>query len=208
MKYYALALFFSMALLGCSIPDSSFPSMIPPIFPSVEPTPFAFPTASINATPTPTPEPAKLKTWIYQLTGYENNFDRLLETPSDILVVDAMRQTPDTFFRSEEVQKLRKKHPTVLAYVSIGEAEDYRYYFIPEWKKNPPTWMGRNNPNWTGNIKVKYWDPAWQKIILEYVDRVSRIGFDGVYLDIVDGFEYWSDPDTNESEILDVDDAA
>ena len=28
-----------------------------------------------------------------------------------------------------------------IAYMSIGEAEDYRYYFRPEWLVEPPTWL-------------------------------------------------------------------
>ena len=47
------------------------------------------------------------------------------------------------------------------------------------------------NPDWPGNYKVKYWDPAWQAIVKQYVDRVIEAGFDGVYLDIIDAYEFW-----------------
>ena len=45
------------------------------------------------------------------------------------------------------------------------------------------------NPEWKGNYRVKYWNADWQKIILPDVDKIMAAGFDGVYLDIVDGFE-------------------
>lgn len=42
---------------------------------------------------------------------------------------------------------------------------------------------------------MKYWEPDWQSIIYgfptSYVDKVIESGFDGVYLDIIDAYEYW-----------------
>jgi len=83
----------------------------------------------------------------------------------------------------------------VIAYMSIGEAEDYRYYWQPEWDSNPPSWLKGENPHWEGNYKVEYWDPLWQQIIFgtdsSYLDKILDAGFDGVYLDIIDAFEYF-----------------
>ena len=42
-----------------------------------------------------------------------------------------------------------------------------------------------------GNYKVKYWDPQWQEIILQEVQLIIAQGFDGVYLDIIDAFEFF-----------------
>ena len=61
-----------------------------------------------------------------------------------------------------------------------------------------PCWLFRTNPDWAGNYKVQYWSDAWQTIVLEYVDKIIEYGFDGVYLDVIDGFEYWSDPGNGE----------
>jgi len=77
----------------------------------------------------------------------------------------------------------------VIAYLSIGEAEDYRAYWQAAWKTTPPTFLLGENPEWKGNYRVKYWQPAWQQIILADVDKIMAAGFDGTYLDIVDGFE-------------------
>lgn len=49
--------------------------------------------------------------------------------------------------------------------MSIGEAENYRYYRRHEWDQKKPAWLDAENPNWSGNFKVKYWDSEWQKII-------------------------------------------
>lgn len=87
----------------------------------------------------------------------------------------------------------------VLAYLSIGEAEDYRPYWNPKWDsgsdgqpdEGSPPWLREENPAWAGNYKVAYWNPGWQKIILGELASILRGGFDGVYLDIVDGFEFF-----------------
>jgi len=79
--------------------------------------------------------------------------------------------------------------------MSIGEAEDYRYYWKAEWKTNPPSWLAEENPNWPGNYKVRYWNEDWQNIIYgnndSYLRKILDAGFDGVYLDIIDAFEYF-----------------
>ncbi|MEK7498774.1 MAG: MJ1477/TM1410 family putative glycoside hydrolase [Patescibacteria group bacterium] len=147
---------------------------------------------------------------LYFLTGYEKSgaFASILNTSSEYLVVDAFKAVPNDLFSKKEVNTMKKSHNVVLAYLSIGEAEEYRYYWKPEWKEKPPGWMGKTNPDWEGNIKVKYWDSDWQNIILGYVDKIVGQGFDGAYLDIVDGYEYWADSNNGENEILEQDVAA
>ncbi|MFV8358526.1 endo alpha-1,4 polygalactosaminidase, partial [Flavobacterium sp. XS1P32] len=76
-----------------------------------------------------------------------------------------------------------------------GEAENYRYYWQPSWNTNKPSWLDTQNPNWAGNYKVKYWNKEWQNIIYDnnnsYVKKIIDSNFDGVYLDIIDAFEYY-----------------
>ena len=40
---------------------------------------------------------------------------------------------------------------------------------------------------------MRFWDEAWQIIILEYLDRIIYAGFDGIYLDIIDAYEFFED---------------
>lgn len=83
----------------------------------------------------------------------------------------------------------------VLAYLSIGEAEDYRHYWRDQWSTAPPAWLGPENPHWPGNFRVRYWHPDWQSIIMGHsdssLDQILAQGFDGVYLDIIDAYEYY-----------------
>lgn len=116
----------------------------------------------------------------------------------DLVIMDAFFQRDDPF-TSKDVslirQKARRGKRLVIAYMSIGEAEDYRYYWRRGWAKTNPPWLEKENPDWPGNHKVRYWDPAWQKIIFgnedSYLKKIIDAGFDGVYLDIIDAFEYF-----------------
>lgn len=100
-------------------------------------------------------------------------------------------------FGADEVQLMQRRpdggRRILLAYMSIGEAEDYRFYWQRDWNATPPAWLDEENPDWPGNYKVRYWHPEWQRLIFgspgAYLDRILEAGFDGVYLDIVDA--YW-----------------
>ena len=85
----------------------------------------------------------------------------------------------------------------MLCYVSIGEAEDYRFYWKKGWKPGNPAFLGPENPQWKRNFAARYWEPAWQAVFLggkdSYLSRVQAAGFDGVYLDKVDEYEWFEE---------------
>jgi len=60
-----------------------------------------------------------------------------------------------------------------------------------------PSFLHSENPNWEGNFYVHYWDEEWQKIICgnddSYLKKILDAGFDGVYLDLIDAFEYFEE---------------
>ncbi|HEY9005481.1 endo alpha-1,4 polygalactosaminidase [Ohtaekwangia sp.] len=146
---------------------------------------------------------ADAKNFLYLLNSknYSSKSDflqALKATRYDVLIID-MFFTDGTALTADEVAQLKTKSGggsrKVIAYMSIGEAEDYRYYWQSDWNKNKPSWMDAENPNWPGNYKVKYWNTDWQNIIYKnsdsYLNKIVNAGFDGVYLDIIDAFEYY-----------------
>jgi cysteinyl-tRNA synthetase, unknown class len=118
-------------------------------------------------------------------------------TNYDCIIMDAFFD--DESYTSAEIEQLRQKanggKRLVIAYMSIGEAEDYRFYWKPWWSFNSPDWMATPNPDWPGNYAVQYWNTEWQDIICgqedSYLNKILSAGFDGTYLDIIDGYEYW-----------------
>ncbi|MBC2604300.1 MJ1477/TM1410 family putative glycoside hydrolase [Puniceicoccus vermicola] len=117
-----------------------------------------------------------------------------------ILDLDFSEDMP---WNREDLDHIRagKSGRKMIAYISIGEAEDYRPYWRKEWSRNgeltaaAPSWLGTENPDWEGNYRVNYWDSQWQSIILGSIDSAFEQGFDGVYLDIIDGFESFEESD-------------
>lgn len=116
-------------------------------------------------------------------------------TDYDLIIMDLFLD--DTPFNVSEIESMKHKKNggkrLLICYMSIGEAEDYRYYWQTGWSSNKPSWLGDENPDWPGNYQVKYWEKEWQNIIYgndqSYIKRILDTHFDGVYLDIIDAFE-------------------
>jgi cysteinyl-tRNA synthetase, unknown class len=141
-----------------------------------------------------------IRSWGYQLQGIDANV--LAGVPYDAIVIDYSRDGRDeTALTAADVARLKRKPDgtprVVLAYMSIGEAESYRFYWKRRWSDfwfipnfiTKPAWRAKLNGDWGGNYAVRYWEPEWQAIISGdggYLDRILRAGFDGVWLDKVD----------------------
>ncbi|MFB6319449.1 endo alpha-1,4 polygalactosaminidase [Saccharicrinis sp. FJH54] len=147
---------------------------------------------------------ADAKNFLYLINGEKYNTKQefihaVSATDYDLIIIDLFHD--NVAFTAQEIAGLKLKKNggkrLVICYMSIGEAEDYRYYWNTIWLKNQPEWLYKENPDWEGNYKVWYWDPEWQSLIYgnndAYLDRIMAAGFDGVYLDIIDAFEYYED---------------
>lgn len=127
----------------------------------------------------------------------EDYLSSLSQTDYDLFIIDLFYE--GSALTRTDLARLKQKpgggRRLAIAYMSIGEAEDYRYYWQGSWRSTPPAWLMQANPSWPGNYLVKYWDPAWQAIIIDnsdsYLNRIISAGFDGVYLDLIDAYEYF-----------------
>lgn len=149
------------------------------------------------------PEPLPwltVKRWLYQLQRLKA--ERVVASAFDLVVMDPYPEgSPRVPHSRETIARLKRKpdgsRRLILAYLSIGEAENYRPYWRPGWRPGSPAWLAEENPHWRGNYKVRYWDPEWQRILFgspeSALDRIIAAGFDGVYLDIIDAYEYFEE---------------
>ena len=136
---------------------------------------------------------SNVNTWAYQLQNIDISAVAANNT-FDLIVMDYSQDGTDIQkFTSAQIQQIKDSGKLAICYISIGEAEDYRYYWQSSWNTTPPAWLGAENPDWAGNYKVKYWDTDWQNIVFDYVDTIVAQGFDGIYLDIIDGYYYWTE---------------
>ncbi|MBI3965514.1 MAG: endo alpha-1,4 polygalactosaminidase [Chloroflexi bacterium] len=190
-----LVLLMVLALLGCdqSVNPAPRPTEVV-MTPSTSPTEVAiapFPSPAIR---TPT-RWSRVGSWAYQLQKLD--VEQVAATKFDLIVSDYSADGSEPRrFTPEQVAGLKAAVGAprlVLAYLSIGEAEDYRYYWQQGWRPGNPSWIGPVNPRWKGNYPVEYWRPEWQRIIYgspdAYLDKIIDAGFDGVYLDLIDAYE-------------------
>lgn len=151
----------------------------------------------------------RVQSWGYQLQGLEEvgALARLERAELDLLVVEPTRtqQGSSEFPARLMVERIHAgkgssdRPRLALAYLNVGQAEDYRDYWRSRWRA--PTRAQRGSPDfiltldpdgWPGNYPVAFWDPRWKAVLFgspdALVDRAIEDGFDGVYLDWVLGY--------------------
>jgi len=169
---------------------------------------------------------AEVAYWAYQLqeVNAPGAVDALVASHYDMLVLEPTRtdwSSDDKFFDTRGMVDRLKHSPAsdgahrklVLAYVDIGEAEDWRWYWT-WWPRDwdcvgdpPAQWPGYilacDPDGWSGNYPVAYWDQDWKDIVIyganqgshpdrdynSVIDEAIKDGFDGIYLDWVEGYE-------------------
>lgn len=152
---------------------------------------------------------APVDSWVIQLQGIEPaaTTRALCRRNVDMVVLEPMRsqQNEETFPMRELVTKVQQSaggtlpNKRVIAYLNVGQAEDYRSYWRRDWRAptaagagSPPFLLGLDPDGWQGNYPVAYWDPAWQRCLFGApdapLDQILADGFDGIYCDWVLGF--------------------
>lgn len=157
--------------------------------------------------------PVVVDNWGYMLQGAGGGVLEpavLAASSFDLIVSDFSRDgTGANRFTPAEVVSIQSGPggPSVaVAYLSIGEASEFRDHWVPAWTSNglasgnltgaAPGWLGPNNPDWPESRKVRYWDSDWQNEIFNaagtgWLDQIVAQGFDAAYLDIVDAYHFW-----------------
>ena len=146
-----------------------------------------------------------VRSWAVQMQDV--NMAALQAAPVDLIVTDATSGAKGgEALTPENVAALKTKpdgsRRIAIAYLSIGEAEDYRTdYFGSEYMtEDAPDWLMKENAKWKGNRIIRFCTEGWQRTILGDDDghnvynsvepsplyKLIELGFDGVYLDRVD----------------------
>lgn len=115
-------------------------------------------------------------------------------TDYDIVLIDLFFN--ETEWTSAEVNQLKIKanggQRKVISYISIGSAENYRYYWEKGWGLHHPLWLKRKYENYPDEFWVKFWEKDWQDIIYgnnnSYIKKILDASFDGAYLDNVEAY--------------------
>lgn len=158
------------------------------------------------------------KSWLFQLQNLE--VKKAAGSEFSVIVMGAeLGGVKDKGFTKRQIESIKEQGNVPVAYLSIGEASHYDSYWQEEWGSFEngavqvadvaPDWLGRvPNKNWPEGVKVRYWEDEWWEIIEGKLDELMETGYEGVYLDIVDAFQYWGSEGTygvNKEERLETD---
>jgi cysteinyl-tRNA synthetase len=168
---------------------------------------------------------SEIQYWAYQLQAINEPgaVDSLTSSNYDMLVLEPTRTICSPGDREFDtwgmVESLKASNASdgahrklVLAYIAIGEAEDWRWYWnwSKDWQQGEPKpadWpdfiICQDPDGWDGNYPVAYWDEEWKDIIIygrnhssapygDYnsaIDEAIKDGFDGIFLDWVGAFQ-------------------
>ncbi len=163
----------------------------------------------------------EVRSWGYLLQGRSHKgataalkVADLARAAHDLIVTDFSKDgSAAKAFTAADIGKLKARrgaNSVVVSYISIGEASDYRDHWQDGWTHytdrdqraagaltpQAPEWLGAWNEDWPNSRKIRYWDKGWQNIIFNetrtgWLDRIVEAGFDGAYLDIIDGYYHW-----------------
>lgn len=149
---------------------------------------------------------ASVRTWMYQLQSLDEDgaVAALAASAYDMLVIEPGHNFSDWAYDTPAMVAALRNKPggerrVLLAYVDIGQAEDYRDYWAPGWQApsdgtpGVPDFIVAADPDgWAGNYPVAYWDARWQALWIGaggIVAELARLGFDGIYLDWVEAYD-------------------
>jgi len=141
---------------------------------------------------------ADVSHWFYMINVNlePEMLERIAASEYDMVVLDfILSEENNTDYPIAEVvaQLHNAPHPKLaIAYIDIGQAEEYRTYWHSDWSIGNPEWIvGADPDGWEGNFPVAYWYDEWREIWLGesgYLQAILDAGFDGVYLDWVEAY--------------------
>jgi endo-alpha-1,4-polygalactosaminidase (GH114 family) len=162
-----------------------------------------FPARPINENPKNMVGLKGVRNYLY-LTD-SSNFDRqqdfviaLSNTNFDAVIVDVFHRGRRPFVKAA-IQGMKFKklgaRRLVLAYMNIGAAETYRYYWKDNWREGSPNFIGSPTAGNPDKYYIEFWRPGWRKIITgntkSYLYGIVAQGFDGVILDGLDSYKFF-----------------
>src|SRR5574338_837176 len=102
----------------------------------------------------------------------------------DLAIVQPDTLTPD------EIEALHREGTLVISYLSIGEAEPEREWYVDG--RVDPSWERGTNPNW-GSIYIDANQSGWQDLMVELAGEFLSRGYDGLFLDTIDTVDLFAE---------------
>jgi len=149
-------------------------------------------------TPFPSLDATAVRQWLYliDVNLEPETVEQIVHSAIDLVVLDFIpsEENNTDYPMAGVVARLHEadQPKLVIAYIDIGQAEEFRTYWAPGWGIGDPEWIVASDPDgWEGNYPVAYWYDEYQEIWLGpdgYLQAILGAGFDGVYLDWVEAY--------------------
>ncbi len=133
-----------------------------------------------------------------QSYGREDQFAlKLHDNNYDMVVVDVFHGRKPLSRQAVETLKYKKMGAKRLAfaYMDIGTAASYSFYWKDNWREGSPPWINapvREDPD---RYNIEFWRPGWKQIITgntnSYIYGLIAQGFDGVIITGVEAFKFF-----------------
>ncbi|ODN31292.1 endo alpha-1,4 polygalactosaminidase [Fervidobacterium thailandense] len=122
--------------------------------------------------------------WLLFLNGPK--LEDIARTNVTPVIIDYSRDGSESKeFTREDIEPLKRmsngKTREVLAYVNVGIAERWRWY----WSFLPSTLLYGPLEGWEGEYYIKFWTDEWISTLEKYVEKIVGAGFDGIMFDWV-----------------------
>lgn len=149
---------------------------------------------------------APIENGIYVLSGVVPS--AIAAAPVPIKVVEATSDGQGAFYTPANVATMMASGGTLLGYSDFGFCESYRPYYNAANAAS----MGWTGPTAVENgliinptkpvfgngasaeYSVAFFNPIWQQICFDWVDKLIAAGWSGYYFDVVDGWNYTDTP--------------
>jgi len=121
--------------------------------------------------------------WVCYYAGFENF---KLSPDISLAILD-----PDNVANPHDI---KGKNTLVVGYLSIGEAEDFRWYWKDIAGKD---FVLEPNPDWEGDYYIDPRSSGWRNFVIrKIIPDILAKGYDGLFLDTIDTGEFleWKDP--------------
>jgi len=130
--------------------------------------------------------------------GLESEFAlKMHDTNYDALLVEVLHGGVPLSRKAVETLKYKKlgARRMVLAYMNIGQAASYHYYWKKNWLTGFPLWLDEPLNGEPDHYHIKFWNKDWQNIITgndnSYIFGIINQGYDGVVIDGADAYKYY-----------------
>lgn len=147
----------------------------------------------------------KMSSYVLQYSNV-NVAELLADSSIDLFITEGVPlpnpgQTPP--LTDLQISQLIGQGRTVVGYVDVAVTDANRSYWNPSWTSNgddlgiptasAPSWLQNQPVNAFGHI-VKFWDTAWQAIVINQAVDLVRRGYSGVFLDDVGQYYALGEP--------------